>query len=112
MKNIRFVVVSGLSGAGKSIAIKAFEDIGFFCIDNLPTALIPKFSELCSQTNTDIRKVALGIDIRERDFLPSFLKEFKRLADEDYQVELIFLEAKNEILIRRFSETRRKHPLA
>lgn len=112
MKNIRFVVLSGLSGAGKSIAIKAFEDIGFFCVDNLPTALIPKFAELCSQTSTDIRKVALGIDIRERDFLPSFLKEFKKLAEEGYEVELIFLEAKNEVLIRRFSETRRKHPLA
>ena len=111
MASIRFVVVSGLSGSGKSIAIKAFEDIGFFCVDNLPSALIPKFAELCSQTSRDIKKVALGIDIRERDFLPSFLSEFKKLS-ENYQAELIFFEAKDEVLIRRFSETRRKHPLA
>ena len=89
MANIRFVVLSGISGSGKSIAIKAFEDIGFFCVDNLPSALIPKFAELCSQTSTDIKKAALGIDIRERDFLPSFLSEFKKLS-ENYQAELIF----------------------
>lgn len=111
MKNIRFVILSGLSGAGKSIALKALQDTGFFCVDNLPPALIPKFVELCHQTGTDIKKIALGIDIREGDFLPDFFKEFEELRKKDLQAELIFLEANDDVLVRRHSETRRKHPL-
>jgi RNase adapter protein RapZ len=111
MKNIRFVILSGLSGAGKSIALKALQDTGFFCVDNLPPALIPRFVELCHQTETDIKKIALGIDIREGDFLPDFLKEFEELRKNDLQAELIFLDANDDVLVRRHSETRRKHPL-
>lgn len=111
MKNIRFVILSGLSGAGKSIALKALQDTGFFCVDNLPPALIPKFVELCHQTETDLGKIALGIDIREGDFLPDFFKEFEELRKNDLQAELIFLEASDDVLVRRHSETRRKHPL-
>lgn len=112
VKNVRLVIISGLSGSGKSYVIKYFEDLGFFCIDNLPPQLLPKFVELCSQSRNEITKAALGIDIRERDFLGNFLNVFDQLKDEGYQMELLFLEARDEILLRRFSETRRPHPLA
>ena len=112
MQNIRFVIISGISGAGKSIALKSMQDIGYFCVDNLPPALIPKFAELCHQTGTDVMKVALGIDIREGKFLTDFIKEFDELRKESYQVELIFLEADDDVLVRRHSETRRKPPLS
>lgn len=111
-KTVRLVVISGLSGSGKSYVIKYFEDLGFFCIDNLPPQLLPKFVELCTQSRNDITKAALGIDIRERDFLGNFLNVFDQLKEEGYQMELLFLEARDEILLRRFSETRRPHPLA
>jgi UPF0042 nucleotide-binding protein len=112
LKNLTLVVISGLSGSGKSHAIKCFEDQGFFCIDNLPPVLLPKLTELCSQPNQNITRVALGIDIRERAFLGEFLKIYKELRDEGYQIELLFFESRDEILLRRFSETRRIHPLA
>lgn len=111
-KNVRLVVISGLSGSGKSYVIKYFEDLGFFCIDNLPPPLLPKFVELCNQSRSHITKAALGIDIRERDFLGHFLNIFDQLKEEGYQMELLFLEASDEVLVRRFSETRRPHPLA
>lgn len=111
-KTVRLVIISGLSGSGKSYVIKYFEDLGFFCIDNLPPQLLPKFVELCTQSRNDITKAALGIDIRERDFLGNFLNVFDQLREEGYQMELLFLEARDEILQRRFSETRRPHPLA
>ncbi|MFY9270965.1 MAG: RNase adapter RapZ [Candidatus Manganitrophaceae bacterium] len=111
-KNVRLVVISGLSGSGKSYTIKYLEDLGFFCIDNLPPPLLPKFVELCSQSRSEITKIALGIDVRERDFLGQFLNVFDRLKEEGYRMELLFLEASDEVLVRRFSETRRPHPLA
>ena len=111
-KKVRLVIISGLSGSGKSYVIKYFEDLGFFCIDNLPPQLLPKFVELCTQSRNDITKAALGIDIRERDFLGNFLNVFDQLKEQGYQMELLFLEAREEILLRRFSETRRPHPLA
>lgn len=111
-KMVRLVIISGLSGSGKSYVIKYFEDLGFFCIDNLPPQLLPKFVELCTQSRNDITKAALGIDIRERDFLGNFLNVFDQLKEEGYQMELLFLEGRDEILLRRFSETRRPHPLA
>jgi len=106
------VVISGLSGSGKSVAIKCFEDLGFYCVDNLPSALVPTFIELCSQSGEHIRKIALGIDIRERDFLEEFLTVFDRLKGQACVVEMVYLEARDEVLLRRFSETRRPHPLA
>ncbi|MBI3810797.1 MAG: RNase adapter RapZ [Nitrospirae bacterium] len=110
--DLRLVIVSGLSGSGKTTALKCFEDLGFFCVDNLPPPLLPVFAELCMQSRTGIKKVAVGIDIRERDFLGDFLSVSEQMKKEDYQYELIFFEAKDEVLIRRFSETRRPHPLA
>lgn len=111
MKNLTLVVISGLSGSGKSNAIKCFEDQGFFCIDNLPPVLLPKLTELFNQPNQNISRIALGIDIREREFLGEFLKIYEELKTEGYQIELLFFEARDEILVRRFSETRRVHPL-
>ncbi len=112
MKELRLIVVSGLSGAGKSYTIKCLEDLGFFCVDNLPPPLLPKFVELCQESGTEIRRVALGVDIREREFLSEFLAIFDKMRHENYETELLFLEASEEVLIRRFSESRRPHPLA
>jgi len=110
--DLRLVIVSGLSGSGKTNALKCFEDLGFFCVDNLPPPLLPVFADLCTQSSAGITKVAVGIDIRERDFLRDFLTISERLKGEGYQYELIFFEANEEVLVRRFSETRRPHPLA
>ena len=111
-KDVHLVIISGLSGSGKSCVLKCFEDIGFFCIDNLPPQLLPKFVDLCRQSRNEITRAAIGIDIRERAFLWDFLKVFDRLSDAGYRVELLYLQARDEILQRRFSETRRPHPLA
>lgn len=112
MPELSIVIISGLSGSGKSHAIKCFEDLGYFCVDNLPPALLPKFVDLCTQSGQDIRRVALGIDIRERDFFGDFADVFKQLRDGGTRAELLFFEADNETIMRRFSETRRPHPLA
>ena len=109
--NLRFVIVTGASGSGKSQALKCLEDLGFFCVDNLPPALLPKFTELCAQRGEEVRNVALGIDIRERGFFEDFSSNLAHLKATGYQVELVFLEAQDEILVRRFSESRRPHPL-
>lgn len=110
MKEIRLIVLSGPSGSGKSTAVKALEDLGFFCVDNMPVALLPKFMELLAQTG-EIAKVAAVVDIREREFLKEFSPVFSELK-AGYKVELIYLEASDDSLVRRFSETRRRHPLA
>ena len=110
--DLRLVIVSGLSGSGKTNALKCFEDLGFFCVDNLPPPLLPVFVDLCLKSSTGIKKVAVGIDIRERDFLRDFLSVSERMKKNGYPYELIFFDAKDEVLIRRFSETRRPHPLA
>jgi RNase adapter protein RapZ len=112
VKDLQFVIVSGLSGSGKSHVLKCFEDLGFFCVDNLPPPLLPKFAELCVQSTHGVRQVALGIDIRERDFLDEFFSTFEKLRGLGYHMEMLFLEARDEVLVRRFSETRRPHPLA
>lgn len=108
----RMVVISGLSGAGKSNALRCFEDLGFFCIDNLPPQLLPKLVELCTQSGSELNKIALGIDIREREFLPEFETVLNELIKNGYPIEITYLDAHDEVLIRRFSETRRPHPLA
>ncbi len=105
------VVVTGLSGSGKSTAINAFEDLGYFCIDNLPVPLLPAFLSLVEKDMPDIQKIALGIDIRERKFLKDYDLIFKDLESQGYRQEIIFLEASTEILQRRYSQTRRTHPI-
>jgi UPF0042 nucleotide-binding protein len=110
-KSIRLVVITGLSGSGKSTALKAFEDIGFFCIDNLPATLLPRFLELRDEISREVIKIALVMDLRGKDFLTNFPKIFQEVKRKGYSVEVLFLEAEEEILIRRFSQTRRHHPL-
>jgi UPF0042 nucleotide-binding protein len=109
---IRFVVITGLSGAGKSYAIKCFEDLGYFCVDNLPTTLIPTFAELCAQSSRDIRKIALGVDVREGEYLAHLMGALAALRSRGDRPEVLFLEAADETLVRRYHETRRRHPLA
>jgi len=146
VKNIRVILISGLSGSGKTTAIKALEDIGFYCVDNLPILLLPKFIELCEQSGGKISKVAMVEDIRGSASYPSlqeglnrpgsgqapnrahlgqigdglggmdFFEDSRRiiqeLRGEGYPIEILFLESSDPILMRRFSETRRQHPLA
>jgi RNase adapter protein RapZ len=102
------VIITGMSGSGKASVLKAFEDLGYYCVDNLPVGLIPQFAELSN--NSEIAKTALVVDIREGDQLkklPAIIKDLKKTID----TKVIFLEASDDILIRRFSETRRPHPL-
>jgi UPF0042 nucleotide-binding protein len=108
----QIVIVSGLSGAGKSHVLHCFEDIGFFCVDNLPPPLIPTFVHLCTQGDGRSQRIGLGIDIRGREFLTQSFATIERLKIQGYRVEILFLEARDEVLVRRFSETRRPHPLA
>jgi UPF0042 nucleotide-binding protein len=108
-----FVVLTGLSGSGKSQAIRALEDLGYFCVDNLPTTLIPTLAKLSVRAGGDLEKVAIVVDIREGNFLSSFPTIFRRLKKMSrLHAMLIFLEASDSTLVRRFSETRRPHPLA
>ena len=109
--DLRLVIVTGASGSGKTQALKSLEDLGFFCVDNLPPALFQKFTELCAQRQEEVKNIALGIDIRERGFFSDFSSNLDRLKVNGCQVELLFLEAQDEILVRRFSESRRPHPL-
>ena len=107
------MVVTGLSGSGKTHAIHALEDLGYFCIDNLPTQLIPTFAELCTRGEADLERVAIVVDVRERGFLRHFPLMYRKLrALPGVDARLIFLEANRSALVRRFSETRRPHPLA
>jgi UPF0042 nucleotide-binding protein len=109
---IRFVIVTGLSGAGKSYAIKCLEDLGYFCVDNLPTTLIPTFAELCAHSDRAIRKIALGIDVREGEYLAHILETLQELRVNGHVADVLFLEASEETLVRRYHESRRRHPLA
>ncbi len=106
------VIITGLSGAGKSSALDVLEDIGYFCIDNLPVAFLPKFLELSGNFSPTIKGIALVMDLREEHFLKSFPGLYHKIKKSDIAVELVFLEADDQTLIRRFSETRRKHPVA
>ncbi len=111
MNNIKFVIVTGLSGAGKTQAIWCLEDLGFFCVDNLPPTLIPKFAELCAQSEGKINKIALVIDIRGGGFFDSVYESLEQLKALGIKCEILFLEASDETLVRRFKESRRPHPL-
>jgi UPF0042 nucleotide-binding protein len=128
VKDIRVILISGLSGSGKTTAIKALEDIGFYCVDNLPILLVPKFIELCEQSGGKISKVAVVEDIRGtasypnwgqkaetqegKDFLEDSRRILQNLQREGYPIEILFLDSSDAVLMRRFSETRREHPLA
>jgi len=109
-ESLRLVVVTGLSGSGKSTAIHVLEDLGFYCIDNLPIALIPRLVELWETSRDEVRRVALGIDVRARHFLAEFPRVFDELRAQEVALEVLYLEASDDVLVRRFSETRRPHP--
>jgi UPF0042 nucleotide-binding protein len=107
---MRVVIVTGLSGSGKSTAIHVLEDLGYYCIDNLPVTLIPRFLELCEKSEDPIARVALGIDLRERVSLREYPAVLEELRRQGQRVEILYFEAADEVLLRRFSETRRPHP--
>jgi UPF0042 nucleotide-binding protein len=109
--NTPFVIITGLSGSGKGTVLKAFEDIGYFCVDNLPLELILKFAELCNRAGAQINHAAIVVDVREGSELAKFPKVFQRLKTYELEVDLVYLEASDASLIRRYSETRRPHPL-
>jgi UPF0042 nucleotide-binding protein len=109
-KNI--IIVSGLSGSGKSTAIAAFEDSGLYCVDNMPVALLPKFIELPLDHLTEISGFVFGMDLREKEFAAKFPEVFKGLTENGNKLDILFLEADEKILIRRYSQTRRHHPLS
>lgn len=106
------VVVTGLSGAGKSTAIKVFEDLGYYCVDNLPPVLLPKIVDVVSEARGEEARVALGMDIRGKEFLPDLSRVLDEMRGGRSAAHVLFLDAADEALLRRFSETRRKHPLA
>lgn len=109
-RHMRVVIVTGLSGAGKSTALRALEDVGFFCVDNLPLPLLGRFVDLLSHTG-EVQKTALVVDAREGDFLHGYREAFAALRTAGHGLEVLFLDAADEHLLRRFSETRRRHPL-
>ncbi|MBU7006265.1 RNase adapter RapZ [Phosphitispora fastidiosa] len=111
MNDIKFVIVTGLSGAGKTQAIWCLEDLGFFCVDNLPPTLIPKFAELCAQSEGKINKIALVVDIRGGGFFDAVYDSLENLKSLGIKCEILFLDASDETLVRRFKESRRRHPL-
>ena len=109
---MRFIIVTGLSGAGKSEATNTLEDMGYFCVDNLPPKLIKKFAEVCKQSKGSIDKVALVMDIRGGIFFDDLFESLSELSKEQFQYEILFLDTSDEVLVKRFKEKRRSHPLA
>lgn len=109
---MRFVIVTGMSGGGKSTAMKMLEDAGFYCADNMPVALIDKFAELLAMPNSGIQKAALGLDVRADQSFKDIKKIIASLQASQYSVEVLFLEASDQVLLKRYKETRRLHPLS
>jgi len=109
---MRFVVVTGMSGGGKSTALKMLEDAGFYCVDNLPISLVEKFVELVSMPNSEISKVVLGLDVRADQSFADATRILGELKKKGYQFEILFMDADDSVLIKRYKETRRIHPLA
>lgn len=113
MRKINLLIITGMSGAGKTVAVQSLEDLGFFCIDNLPPVFIPKFAEMIEQSGGRIEKVALVIDMRGREFFDQLTEVIDRLHDmEHIHYQILFLDADDQILVQRYKETRRRHPLS
>ena len=111
-EKFRPVIVTGLSGGGKSLAARYMEDLGYFCVDNLPPIFIPKFIDLCRETHGQISRAAIVVDTRSREFFDDFVKVLDELDAGDNSYEMLFIEASDDVIIRRYKETRRPHPLA
>ena len=109
---MKFVILTGMSGAGKSTALKIMEDIGYFCVDNLPIALIEKFAELADLQDAELQKVAVGVDIRSGQTLEELQDVLDRLKQKGERFDILFLDSQDEVLVKRYKETRRSHPLA
>lgn len=109
---MRFVIVTGMSGAGKSTTLKTLEDIGYFCVDNLPIQLIMRFAEIAYAKDNDINNVAIGVDIRSGVYLEQLSECLQQLKESQYNYEILFLDSNDDVLIKRYKETRRNHPLA
>lgn len=109
---MRFVIVTGMSGAGKSTALKMLEDMGYFCVDNLPVPLIPKLAELLSVPGSEMNKAALGVDIRSGESFKQLETVMKELDDTQVRYEILYLESSDDVLVKRYKETRRFHPLS
>ncbi|MGN0377198.1 MAG: RNase adapter RapZ [Suilimivivens sp.] len=109
---MRFVVVTGMSGGGKSTALRMLEDAGFYCVDNLPVPLIEKFVELIAMPNSEVSKVALGLDVRVDQPFEDAQKVLEKLKGNGYSFEILFMEANDQVLLKRYKETRRMHPLS
>ena len=112
MKDLTIIIITGYSGSGKSSALAAFEDAGFYCVDNLPVELLPKFLELPMERSSEIAGLAFVMDLREKSFLAKYQSTFKTIRQKGYTFEILFLEAEEGILLQRYSQTRRQHPLA
>jgi UPF0042 nucleotide-binding protein len=109
----KLVIITGMSGAGKTIAVQSMEDLGFFCVDNLPPVLIPKFAELIEQSQGRIGKVALVMDLRGREFFDALTESLQYLKENySFKFEILFLDATDQVLVQRYKESRRRHPLA
>nr|WP_330397772.1 RNase adapter RapZ [Lachnoclostridium sp. An169] len=109
---MRLVIVTGMSGAGKSTALKMLEDMGYFCVDNLPIPLLPRFVELFDTPDTEIKKTALGIDVRGGQDFAGLKENLEEMDQAGIQYEILFLDANDEVLVKRYKETRRQHPLS
>jgi len=109
---MRFLIITGISGAGKSLAANYLEDLGFFCVDNLPPALIPKFAEICKQSGGKMDKIAIVVDVRGGELLKDLFPSLETLKETGISYEILFLEASDSVLIKRYKESRRMHPLA
>lgn len=112
MHRHKIIIITGLSGSGKSVALAALEDMGFYCVDNMPVTLLPKFMELPLQADSELPGFAFVMDLREKGFLHSFPKIFHELRQKGFNIDVLFLEADETAILRRYSQTRRHHPLS
>ena len=108
----RIVIVTGMSGGGKTQACRYLEDLGYFCVDNLPPVFIPKFVELCSHGGSHVKKVVFVVDTRSREFFDALVQVLEDMNKNDQSYEMLFMDAADEVIIRRYKETRRRHPMA